>query len=151
MELSVSSKTLIWMEYLLLLVTFHQFHQYCMLILQWEGRICWTVCTQTSSLSVRLSTLTLRPHLSYANSCILTSFQKQKKKQPIKWQRRRLGLIQAGSLNNTIALEKYTWIVSSYVGKCIDVITPFKTITTHSNQKPSMTAEVRATEGQGHT
>ncbi|KAK3521818.1 hypothetical protein QTP70_018552, partial [Hemibagrus guttatus] len=41
----------------------------------------------------------------------------------------------------TINLEEYT-SVTSYIGKCIDDVTVSKTITTHSNQKPWMTAEV---------
>ncbi|KAK3552018.1 hypothetical protein QTP70_031593, partial [Hemibagrus guttatus] len=44
----------------------------------------------------------------------------------------------------TINLEEYTTSVTSYISKCIDDVTVSKTITTRSNQKPWMTAEVRA-------
>ncbi|KAK3574928.1 hypothetical protein QTP86_019810, partial [Hemibagrus guttatus] len=39
---------------------------------------------------------------------------------------------------------EYTTSVTSYISKCIDDVTVSKTITTCSNQKPWMTAEVRA-------
>ncbi|KAK3526812.1 hypothetical protein QTP70_033754 [Hemibagrus guttatus] len=42
----------------------------------------------------------------------------------------------------TISSEEYTTSVTSYIGKCIDDMTVSKTITTRSNQKPWMTAEV---------
>ncbi|KAK3530008.1 hypothetical protein QTP86_009388 [Hemibagrus guttatus] len=45
---------------------------------------------------------------------------------------------------DSINLEEYTTSVTSHIGKCIDDVTVSKTITTHSNQKPWMTAEVRA-------
>ncbi|KAK3514687.1 hypothetical protein QTP70_027770 [Hemibagrus guttatus] len=45
---------------------------------------------------------------------------------------------------NSINLEEYTTSVTSYIGKCINDMTVTKTITTRSNQKPWMTAEVRA-------
>ncbi|KAK3530964.1 hypothetical protein QTP70_007265 [Hemibagrus guttatus] len=45
---------------------------------------------------------------------------------------------------DSINLEEYTTSVTSYISKCIDDVTVFKTITTRSNQKPWMTAEVRA-------
>ncbi|MCJ8748276.1 hypothetical protein PDJAM_G00163490 [Pangasius djambal] len=41
-------------------------------------------------------------------------------------------------------LEEYATSVTSSISKCIDDITVSKTITTRSNQKPWMTAEVRA-------
>ncbi|KAK3557060.1 hypothetical protein QTP70_024464 [Hemibagrus guttatus] len=44
----------------------------------------------------------------------------------------------------TINLEEYRTSVTSYIGKCIDDVTVSKTITTRSNQKPWMTAEVSA-------
>ncbi|MCI4376387.1 hypothetical protein PGIGA_G00187890 [Pangasianodon gigas] len=44
-------------------------------------------------------------------------------------------------------LEEYATSVTSYISKCIDDVTVSKTITTHSNQKPYMTAEVRALLG----
>ncbi|KAI4891531.1 hypothetical protein NFI96_008442, partial [Prochilodus magdalenae] len=44
----------------------------------------------------------------------------------------------------TVDLEEYTSSVTSYIGKCIDDVTVSKTITTRPNQKPWMTAEVRA-------
>ncbi|KAK3564155.1 hypothetical protein QTP86_009038 [Hemibagrus guttatus] len=44
----------------------------------------------------------------------------------------------------TINLEEYTTSVTSYISKCIDDVTVSKTITTRSNQKPWMNAEVRA-------
>ncbi|KAK3533809.1 hypothetical protein QTP70_031042 [Hemibagrus guttatus] len=43
-----------------------------------------------------------------------------------------------------INLEEYTTSVTSYIRKCINDVTVSKTITTHSNQKLWMTAEVRA-------
>ncbi|KAK3559192.1 hypothetical protein QTP86_005186 [Hemibagrus guttatus] len=45
---------------------------------------------------------------------------------------------------DTIKLEEYTTSVTSYIGKCIDDVTVSKTIAIRSNQKPWMTAEVRA-------
>ncbi|KAK3510918.1 hypothetical protein QTP70_025540 [Hemibagrus guttatus] len=45
---------------------------------------------------------------------------------------------------DSINLEEYTTSVTSHIGKCIDDVTVSKTITTHSSQKPWMTAEVRA-------
>ncbi|KAK3523934.1 hypothetical protein QTP70_016741, partial [Hemibagrus guttatus] len=44
----------------------------------------------------------------------------------------------------SINLEEYTTSVTSYISKCIDDVTVSKTITTCSNQKPWMTAEVCA-------
>ncbi|KAI4872566.1 hypothetical protein NFI96_029804, partial [Prochilodus magdalenae] len=44
----------------------------------------------------------------------------------------------------TTDLEVYTSSVTSYIGKCIDNVTVSRTITTRPNQKPWMTAEVRA-------
>ncbi|KAK3537570.1 hypothetical protein QTP70_014366 [Hemibagrus guttatus] len=44
----------------------------------------------------------------------------------------------------TINLEEYTTSVTGYIGKCIDDVTVSKTVTTCSNQKPWMTAEVCA-------
>ncbi|KAI4902346.1 hypothetical protein NFI96_004702, partial [Prochilodus magdalenae] len=54
--------------------------------------------------------------------------------------------IKAGSKagSTTTDLEEYTSSVTSYIGKCIDDVTVSKTITTRPNQKPWMTAEVRA-------
>ncbi|KAK3551765.1 hypothetical protein QTP70_025401, partial [Hemibagrus guttatus] len=49
-----------------------------------------------------------------------------------------------GQPTATINLEEYTTSVTSYIEKCIDDVTVSKTITTHSNQKPWMTAKVRA-------
>ncbi|KAI5628809.1 gastrula zinc finger protein XlCGF28.1-like [Silurus asotus] len=43
-----------------------------------------------------------------------------------------------------ISPQEYTSTVTSYIGKCIDDVTISKTITTRSNQKPWMTAKVRA-------
>ncbi|KAK3559108.1 hypothetical protein QTP86_004097 [Hemibagrus guttatus] len=40
--------------------------------------------------------------------------------------------------------EEYTASVTCYIGKCINDVTVSKTITTCSNQKPWMTAEVHA-------
>ncbi|KAK3517603.1 hypothetical protein QTP70_012957 [Hemibagrus guttatus] len=51
---------------------------------------------------------------------------------------------EAATNGDSINLEEYTTSVTSYIGKCIDDVTVSKTITTHSNQKPWMTAEVRA-------
>ncbi|KAK3509846.1 hypothetical protein QTP70_014800, partial [Hemibagrus guttatus] len=51
---------------------------------------------------------------------------------------------EAATNGHSINLEEYTTSVTSYVGKCIDDVTVSKTITTCSNQKPWMTAEVRA-------
>ncbi|KAI4901873.1 hypothetical protein NFI96_006975 [Prochilodus magdalenae] len=44
----------------------------------------------------------------------------------------------------TTDLEEYTSSVTSYISKCIDDVTVSKTIATRPNQKPWMTAEVRA-------
>ncbi|KAI4885681.1 hypothetical protein NFI96_002641 [Prochilodus magdalenae] len=46
--------------------------------------------------------------------------------------------------SNTTDSEEYTSSVTSYIGKCIDDVVVSKTITTRPNQKPWMTAEVRA-------
>ncbi|KAK3530795.1 hypothetical protein QTP70_002825 [Hemibagrus guttatus] len=46
--------------------------------------------------------------------------------------------------NDTTDLEEYTSSVTSYISKCIDDVTISKSITTHCNQKPWMTAKVRA-------
>ncbi|KAK3560578.1 hypothetical protein QTP86_010916 [Hemibagrus guttatus] len=51
---------------------------------------------------------------------------------------------EAATNGNSMNLEVYTTSVTSYIGKCIDDVTVSKTITTRSNQKPWMTAEVRA-------
>ncbi|KAK3560673.1 hypothetical protein QTP86_014520, partial [Hemibagrus guttatus] len=51
---------------------------------------------------------------------------------------------EAATNGDSINLEEYTTSVTSYISKCIDDVTVFKTITTRSNQKPWMTAEVRA-------
>ncbi|KAK3536389.1 hypothetical protein QTP86_008850 [Hemibagrus guttatus] len=49
---------------------------------------------------------------------------------------------EAATNGNSINLEEYTTSVTSYIGKCIDDLTVSKTITTRSNKKPWMTAEV---------
>ncbi|KAI4904669.1 hypothetical protein NFI96_032455 [Prochilodus magdalenae] len=51
---------------------------------------------------------------------------------------------EAATYSTTTDLEEYTSSVTSYIGKCIDDVTVSKTITTRPNQKPWMTAEVRA-------
>ncbi|KAK3556405.1 hypothetical protein QTP70_007975, partial [Hemibagrus guttatus] len=51
---------------------------------------------------------------------------------------------EATTNSNSINKEEYTTSVTSYIGKCIDDMTVSKTITTRSNQKPWMTAEVCA-------
>ncbi|KAI4880646.1 hypothetical protein NFI96_001018 [Prochilodus magdalenae] len=51
---------------------------------------------------------------------------------------------EAATYSTTPDLEEYTSSVTSYIGKCIDDVTVSKTITTRPNQKPWMTAEVRA-------
>ncbi|KAK3550602.1 hypothetical protein QTP70_000679 [Hemibagrus guttatus] len=51
---------------------------------------------------------------------------------------------EAATNSDSINLEEYTTSVTSYIGKCIDDVTVSKTITTRSNQKPWMSAEVRA-------
>ncbi|KAI5621007.1 hypothetical protein C0J50_19433 [Silurus asotus] len=51
---------------------------------------------------------------------------------------------EASTIGDFINLEEYTSTVTSYIGKCIDDVTISKTITTCSNQKPWMTAKVRA-------
>ncbi|KAK3570014.1 hypothetical protein QTP86_009166 [Hemibagrus guttatus] len=50
----------------------------------------------------------------------------------------------AATNGDSINLEEYTTSLTSYISKCIDDVTISKTITTHSNQKPWMTAEVCA-------
>ncbi|KAI4882847.1 hypothetical protein NFI96_022069 [Prochilodus magdalenae] len=51
---------------------------------------------------------------------------------------------EAAAYSTTTDLEEYTSSVTSYISKCIDDVTVSKTITTRPNQKPWMTAEVRA-------
>ncbi|KAI5620341.1 gastrula zinc finger protein XlCGF28.1-like [Silurus asotus] len=51
---------------------------------------------------------------------------------------------EAATNGEFINLEEYTSTVTSYIGKCIDDVTTSKTITIRSNQKPWMTAKVRA-------
>ncbi|KAI4882186.1 hypothetical protein NFI96_024769 [Prochilodus magdalenae] len=51
---------------------------------------------------------------------------------------------EAATYSNNTDLKEYTSSVTSYIGKCIDDVTVSKTITTCPNQKPWMTAEVRA-------
>ncbi|MCJ8749343.1 hypothetical protein PDJAM_G00175160 [Pangasius djambal] len=50
----------------------------------------------------------------------------------------------AATNGDSINLEEYTSSVTSYIGKCIDDVTISKSITARSNQKPWMTAKVRA-------
>ncbi|KAL0197619.1 hypothetical protein M9458_006159, partial [Cirrhinus mrigala] len=50
---------------------------------------------------------------------------------------------EAATTNNHTDLHEYAETVSAYIKKCIDDVTVTKTITTHANQKPWMTAEVR--------
>ncbi|KAK1787328.1 hypothetical protein P4O66_002830 [Electrophorus voltai] len=50
---------------------------------------------------------------------------------------------EAATDGGTVNLEEYTASVTGYISKCIDDVTVSKTITTHPNQKPWMTAEVR--------
>ncbi|GAA6109013.1 uncharacterized protein LOC113663549 isoform X1, partial [Tachysurus ichikawai] len=50
---------------------------------------------------------------------------------------------EAATNGDSVNLEEYTSAVTSYIGKCIDDVTVSKTITTRSNQKPWMTANVR--------
>ncbi len=50
---------------------------------------------------------------------------------------------EAATYNNHTDLQEYTETVTAYIKKCIDDVTVTKTITTHANQKPWMTAEVR--------
>ncbi|KAK3537358.1 hypothetical protein QTP70_008788 [Hemibagrus guttatus] len=51
---------------------------------------------------------------------------------------------EAATNGDTTYLEEYMSSVTSYLGKCIDDVTISKSITTRSNQKPWMTAKVRA-------
>ncbi|GAA6075769.1 piezo-type mechanosensitive ion channel component 1-like, partial [Tachysurus ichikawai] len=51
---------------------------------------------------------------------------------------------EAATNGDSVNLEEYTSAVTSYIGKCINDVTVSKTITTRSNQKPWMTANVRA-------
>ncbi|GAA6107150.1 piezo-type mechanosensitive ion channel component 1-like, partial [Tachysurus ichikawai] len=51
---------------------------------------------------------------------------------------------EAATNGDSVNLEEYMSTVTSYIGKCIDDVTVSKTITTRSNQKPWMTANVRA-------
>ncbi len=50
---------------------------------------------------------------------------------------------EAATYNNHTDLQQYTETVIACIKKCIDDVTVTKTITTHANQKPWMTAEVR--------
>ena len=51
---------------------------------------------------------------------------------------------EAATANCATDLEEYTASVTGFISKCIDDVTVIKTITTRSNQKPWMTAEVPA-------
>ncbi|KAK3545720.1 hypothetical protein QTP70_011351 [Hemibagrus guttatus] len=51
---------------------------------------------------------------------------------------------EAATNGDSINLEEYTTSVTSYISKCINDVTVSKTITTLSNQKPWMTAEVHS-------
>ncbi|KAI5625328.1 gastrula zinc finger protein XlCGF28.1-like [Silurus asotus] len=51
---------------------------------------------------------------------------------------------EAATNGDSINLEEYTSSVTSYISKCVDDVTISKTITTRSNQKPWITANVRA-------
>ncbi|KAK3507948.1 hypothetical protein QTP70_005055 [Hemibagrus guttatus] len=51
---------------------------------------------------------------------------------------------EAATNGKTTDLEEYISSVTSYISKCIDDVTISKSITTRSNQKPWMTAKVRA-------
>ncbi|KAI5100825.1 immunoglobulin kappa variable 6-21 [Silurus meridionalis] len=51
---------------------------------------------------------------------------------------------EAATYGDSINLEEYTSSVTSYISKCVDDVTISRTITTRSNQKPWMTANVRA-------
>ncbi|KAK3515250.1 hypothetical protein QTP70_012923, partial [Hemibagrus guttatus] len=53
-------------------------------------------------------------------------------------------MFREGTNGDSINLEEYMTSVTSYISKCIDDVTVSKTITTRSNQKPWMAAEVRA-------
>ncbi len=50
---------------------------------------------------------------------------------------------EAATYNNHTDLQEYTETVTAYIKNCIDDVTVTKTITTHANRKPWMTAEVR--------
>ncbi|KAI5088080.1 gastrula zinc finger protein XlCGF28.1-like [Silurus meridionalis] len=49
---------------------------------------------------------------------------------------------EAATNGDSINLEEYTSTVTSYISKCVDDVTISKTITTRSNQKPWITANV---------
>ncbi|KAK3541003.1 hypothetical protein QTP86_009520 [Hemibagrus guttatus] len=51
---------------------------------------------------------------------------------------------EAATNSDSMNLEEYTTSVTSYIRKCVDDVTVSKTITTRSNQKPWMTAEMHA-------
>ncbi|KAI5624293.1 gastrula zinc finger protein XlCGF28.1-like [Silurus asotus] len=51
---------------------------------------------------------------------------------------------EAATYGDSINLEEYTSSVTCYISKCVEDVTISKTITTRSNQKPWMTANVRA-------
>ncbi len=50
---------------------------------------------------------------------------------------------EAATYHDHTDLQEYTKTVTAYIKKCIDDVTVTKTITTRTNQKPWMTAEVR--------
>ncbi len=50
---------------------------------------------------------------------------------------------EVATYNNHTDLQEYTETVTAYIKYCIDDVTVTKTITTHANRKPWMTAEVR--------
>ncbi|KAI4889627.1 hypothetical protein NFI96_027771 [Prochilodus magdalenae] len=54
---------------------------------------------------------------------------------------------EAATSADSINLGKYTESVTGYISKCIDDVTVSKVSTTHPNQKPWMTAEVRVLLG----
>ncbi|KAK2919151.1 hypothetical protein Q8A73_003522 [Channa argus] len=51
---------------------------------------------------------------------------------------------EAATNGDSINLEEYTSTVTSYISKCVDDVTISKTITTHSNRKPWINANVCA-------
>ena len=51
---------------------------------------------------------------------------------------------EAATIKGSIDLDEYTASVVGFISKCTDDVTVIRTITTRSNQKPWMTAEVHA-------
>lgn len=50
---------------------------------------------------------------------------------------------EAATYSDTVDLEEYTTSVTSYISKCIEDVTAFKTVITYANHKPWFSAKLR--------